>query len=112
MNDRLNNTYVYYGSQGSQKKEMQSTQDRNAESYGLSNKVDRAVSKSTHAYKNSSWDLVDAIEEDEKVLAEAKDSDLPKEMRGMSVEQRKAYVDKKAKERKEIQTEIQSLNKK
>ena len=97
MNDRLNTTYVYYGSQGSKKKEMQSTQDRNAESYGLSNKVDRAVSKSSHAYKNSTWDLVDALQEDEKVIAEAKDADLPKEMQGMSVEQRKAYVNKKAK---------------
>jgi hypothetical protein len=112
MNDRLNNTYVYYGSQGSKKKEMQAVQDENAGSYGLSNKVDRAVSKSSHAYRNSTWDLVDAIEEDEKVVAEAKDADLPKEMQGMSVDQRKAYVAKKAKERKEIQAEIQSLNKK
>jgi hypothetical protein len=111
-NDRLNSTYVYYGSQGSRKKEMQEVQDRNAESYSLSNKVDRTVSKSSHAYKNSTWDLVDAIEENEKVIEVAKDEDLPKEMRGMSVDQRRVYVKEKAKERKDIQIEIQSLNQK
>jgi len=57
MNERLNNTYLYYGKSGASKKEMQSAQDKNAESYGRSNKVERAVSKSSHAYKNSTWDL-------------------------------------------------------
>jgi hypothetical protein len=111
-NERLNNTYIYYGRQGSKRKEMQSAQDKNAESYGLSNKVDRAVSKSTHAYKNSTWDLVDATEENSRAVAEASEEELPQEMKGMSVEQRKAYVDGKSRERKEIQAEIQTLNRK
>ena len=111
MNDKLNNTYVYYGSSGASKKALQSTQDRNAESYGLSNKVDRAVSKSSHAYRNSSWDLVDAAKEDDKVLADTKDEDLPGEMKGMNEQQRKVYVKGKAEERQKIQSEIQSLNK-
>lgn len=112
LNERLNNTYVYYGVQGSRKKELQSKQDENAESYGLANKVDRTVSKSGHAYKNSTWDLVDAVEDNEKVIAEAREEDLPNEMKGMSVDQRKTYVTKKSQERKSIQVEIQSLNKK
>ena len=58
MNDRLNNTYVYYGKSGASKKEQQEIQDSNAMSYSRSNKVERAVSKSTHLYKNSTWDLV------------------------------------------------------
>ncbi|HET9053933.1 MAG TPA: vWA domain-containing protein, partial [Cyclobacteriaceae bacterium] len=64
LNDQLNKTYVYYGSTGVRKKEMQLVQDRNAESYGAANKAERTVSKSSHAYSNSTWDLVDASKDD------------------------------------------------
>jgi hypothetical protein len=111
-NDRLNNTYVYYGATGAYKKENQVSQDKNAESYSKENKVERAVSKSSHAYKNSSWDLVDASKDNEKVLIETKEEDLPKEMKGMTTDQRKAFIKQKSDERKTIQLEIQSLNKK
>ncbi len=111
-NDRLNKTYIYYGASGEQKKAAQATQDRNAESYGMANKVERAVSKSTHAYKNSSWDLVDAAKEDETIIAAAPAEQLPEEMQGMSDEQRKRYVKQKADERNKIQNEILELNKK
>lgn len=110
-NDRLNRTYVYYGSTGSYKKEQQIVQDNNAASYGQANKAERAISKSSHAYKNSSWDLVDAARDNEKVITETKTEDLPKEMQGMTVEQRKVYVQQKSEERKKIQAEIQTLNK-
>jgi hypothetical protein len=112
LNDRLNTTYVYYGRQGESKKELQSSQDKNAESYGQSNKVERAISKSSHAYKNSTWDLVDATKDKEKVLEEVKDEDLPREMKGMSMEQRKVYIKGKSAERAKIQAEIQQLSKK
>jgi hypothetical protein len=111
-NDRLNNTYVYYGATGAYKKENQVSQDKNAESYSKEYKVERAVSKSSHAYKNSSWDLVDASKDNEKVLLETKEEDLPKEMKGMTTDQRKAFIKQKSDERKTIQLEIQSLNKK
>lgn len=111
LNDKLNTTYVYYGSSGSYKKEQQAVQDKNAESYGQSNKVERAISKSSHAYKNSSWDLVDAAKDNEEVITKAREEDLPREMKGMSVEQRKSYVKQKSEERKKIQAEILSLNK-
>jgi len=112
MNEKLNNTYVYYGASGATKKEMQATQDSNAETYGQANKVERAVSKSSHAYRNSSWDLVDASKENVEIIAKAKDDELPQEMKGMSVPQRETYVKQKAEERAKIQSEIQSLNKK
>ncbi len=111
-NERLNRTYVYYGTQGQSKKESQTRQDSNADSYGKANKVERAVSKSSHAYENSSWDLVDASKSNDKIIVEADEESLPKEMKGMTVEKRKAYVVQKAEERKAIQNEIQTLNKK
>jgi hypothetical protein len=110
-NNRLNNTYIYYGSSGASKKAAQATQDSNAASYGQSNSAERTVSKSSHAYKNSSWDLVDAAKDDEKVVIDTKEEYLPKEMKGMSPDARSAYVRKKADERKKIQAEIQELSK-
>lgn len=110
MNDRLNSTYVYYGKSGAYKKEQQAVQDRNAESYGQANKVERTVSKSSHAYKNSSWDMVDASKDDEKIITSVKEEDLPVEMKGMNADQRKAYIKQKANERYKIQAEIMELN--
>jgi hypothetical protein len=110
LNSQLNDTYVYYGRSGKHKKEQQSAQDSNAESYGKSNKVERAVSKSTHAYTNSSWDLVDAAKADDKVVVETESEYLPAEMKSMSVDQRKTYVKQKASERERIQKEIQVLS--
>jgi von Willebrand factor type A domain len=110
LNDKLNSTYIYYGKSGTAKKELQSTQDVNAASYGQSNKVERAVSKSSGAYSNSSWDLVDATKDDAKAVEKAATETLPNEMRGMTVEQRKTYVKQKSQERAKIQAEIQKLS--
>lgn len=112
LNSQINNTYIYYGKSGASKKALQSQQDDNAAAYGKANKVDRAVSKSSHAYKNSTWDLVDASKENEKVIADAKDDELPAEMKGMSVEKRKEYINQKSVERLKIQQEIELLSKK
>jgi hypothetical protein len=111
LNDELNDTYVYYGKKGASKKEMQYAQDKNAESYSRSNKVERTVSKSSHAYKNSSWDMVDAAVAGDSIITSIKTEDLPEEMKRMTVEQRKSYIKTKAEGRKKIQGEIQSLNK-
>jgi hypothetical protein len=70
------------------------------------------VSKSSHAYRNSSWDLVDASKEDEQAIVKAEEKYLPTEMKGMNGDQRKVYVKQKAAEREKIQQEIQALNKK
>jgi hypothetical protein len=110
LNEQLNKTYLYYGLEGKSKKEAQATQDKNAESYGQANKVERAISKSSHAYENSTWDLVDAAKNNDKVLSQAKPEQLPKEMQGMTTEERKKYVQEKSAERQRIQKEIQKLS--
>src|SRR3990170_4252881 len=112
LNDKLNATYVYYGASGEYRKEQQMVQDKNAASYGLANIAERSFCKSSHAYKNSSWDLVDAAKDNEKVITEIKSDDLPTEMRTLSIAQRKVYIKQKSEQRTKIQDEIQSLNKK
>ena len=110
LNNKLNDTYVYYGSSGASKKENQAVQDANAASLAQENKVERAVAKSKSAYTNSNWDLVDASKSDSEVIEKAKESELPKEMKGMNPQQRKDHVAAKSKERETVQKEIQELS--
>ena len=113
LNLKLNQTYVRYGKVGYAKAEQQAVQDSNAESYGKANAVSRTVSKGSGMYKNTTWDLVDALEADEDFeLEELEEEYLPEELKGKSAAEIKAYVDKQAAARAEIQKEIQKLNEK
>lgn len=109
-NQKLNSTYVAYGSRGESKMALQSSQDDNAKGYSEANAVSRTVSKSSHLYKNSSWDLVDAVEMEEVVVEDLEKDTLPKELKGKSKKEIKAYVEAKSKERADIQKKIQVLN--
>lgn len=113
LNDELNKTYVAIGRKGIESKARQLAQDANAGNYGASNKAERAISKSKKStYSNASWDAVDAMEENEAILEELDDEELPEEMQKMDTKERKEYVEKKAKEREEIQQKIQEAAKK
>ena len=110
LNKKLNKTYVVYGNQGKRKMAMQAEQDKNAAGYSTANAVSRTVSKSSHLYKNKSWDLVDAEEQDEVVISELKDASLPEELKGKTATEIKTYIEDKRIERKDIQDQIQELN--
>ncbi|NNK73894.1 MAG: VWA domain-containing protein [Flavobacteriaceae bacterium] len=112
LNIKLNKTYISYGSLGSQKQTLQNEQDLNAGNYSRGNAVSRTVSKSSHLYKNSSWDLVDAVEEEIVDIEELEEKALPKELQGKSSGEIKAFVEARKNERLAIQNEIQELNKK
>lgn len=111
-NRALNATYISYGHQGRAKAAMQIEQDNNASQYGQANAVKRAISKSSHFYKNSSWDLVDAVFEDDMELKEVPTESLPKELQDKSVIEIEKYITTKREERNQIQLEIEALNKK
>lgn len=110
LNEKLNTTYIAYGTQGKMKKEMQVEQDKNASSYGQANAVKRAVSKSSHGYVNSSWDVVDAAKENKVKVEELREEELPTEMKGMNAAQKQEYVVAKSKEREDISQKIAALN--
>ncbi|WP_299255958.1 vWA domain-containing protein [uncultured Aquimarina sp.] len=112
LNRKLNNTYIYYGNEGSKKISLQAEQDSNARSYSPANAVSRTVSKSSGFYKNKSWDLVDAAEDKDFELEEVEKEELPEELKNKSKAELKQYVSEKSNERKEIQKKIQELNKK
>lgn len=112
LNIKLNNTYVPYGARGKQKVAVQVAQDANAESYGKANAVSRTVSKGSKFYKNSSWDLVDAVEDEEVVISEIAEESLPEELQKLSENELKEYITQKSEEREAIQKEINELNEK
>lgn len=112
LSAELNTTYVNFGVEGKRRKANQVKQDKNAESLSVAAAASRGQSKGSALYRSSTWDLVDALKDGKVDIAKIKDEDLPKEMKGMTVEQRKAHVAKQAARRGEIRKEIQALGKK
>lgn len=111
LGDQLNQTYIAYGRLGAEKKMRQESVDRQSAQMSPSAGASRAAAKGSALYRNDDWDLVDAQKEGrsvEELDAEA----LPPEMQKMKPAERKAYVDKKAKEREAIQAKINDLNQK
>lgn len=110
LNEKLNKTYIRYGHSGKQKKELQSSQDKNAYEMEEAVIVSRAVSKSTSTYNNASWDLVDAKKDDTFSYEKIDKKTLPKALQNKSTAEIRKYVEQKEKERLNIQKEIQNIN--
>ena len=110
MNTALNNTYIPYGKLGHSKKAMQLSEDANSRSYGAQNMVSRVMSKNSHVYNNTKWDLVDANKEKDFDLTKVKKEQLPKEMQTMSIEQRTAHVTKKTDKRTQLNKQLKELS--
>ncbi|MFB6343117.1 VWA domain-containing protein [Saccharicrinis sp. FJH62] len=110
LNENLNDTYISYGKLGIKKKENQIRQDANAGSISKVNAVKRSVSKASYVYKNESWDLVDASEQEDFDIKQIKDTELPQEMKGMSETDKVKYIESRKIEREQIQKEILALN--
>jgi len=112
-NAKLNDTYIYYGSRGSEYKTKQIAQDKNAEVQSAANAVERTVAKSKkNAYNNEHWDLVDRAEKDANFITTVKEDELPAEFKGKSKEEVKKAVAVKSAARDKIQKEIEELSKK
>lgn len=107
---QLNTTYVGYGAAGSARKEMQRKQDMHAASAAPEAMVQRSVAKSSVNYDNASWDLVDAKKRKSLDIAHLEEEQLPQEMKTMAPREREVYIEKKAKDRADIQAKIAELN--
>ncbi len=112
LSEKLNKTYIGYGKMRVESKLKQSSADADARANAKAGaEVQRAVTKASTNYSNSTWDLVDALRERKVELAEVATDELPEEMKALKPEERAAYVEKNAKERAEIQSKIVELNK-
>jgi len=111
LNKTLNSTYIPYGAMGAAGFEMQAEQDKNAAAFAPAVASQRAKTKASGYYTNEGWDLVDAAKTGNFKLEEVKAEDLPEEMQNMTVAERKNYIEKKSKQRANIQNRIQELSK-
>jgi hypothetical protein len=109
LGSELNNTYIAYGAAGTASVERQAKAD--ASSAQLSKKValERAQLKSKKAYKNDSWDVVDAVEKDASFLANASDDKLPATLRGKPLAEKQQIVAANAAKRAQLKAEIARL---
>jgi hypothetical protein len=104
----LNKTYVPYGVEGIAGQQRQAVQDTNAANWKGS-AVNRAVSKANHLYSNSTWDLVDAVNQKQVEISKVKAETLPEALRGLSQEGLRQVLLEKNRERERIQKEINRL---
>lgn len=111
LGSQLNETYLAYGAAGGEGARRQAAQDQNAASVASSGAlVARAAAKASAHYENSSWDLVDAAKKKDFRLDSLKPADLPAPMQALPPAERKEFVEKKSKERTELQAQITALN--
>jgi len=108
----LNKTYLAYGRGGGEGLKRQAMQESNVATLAPASgaPVQRALTKASANYQNASWDLVDAAKDKNFEVTKVKPEELPAEMQKMNEAERKAYVDKKSKERSDLQTKINQLN--
>jgi hypothetical protein len=112
LNSQLNQTYVPYGKSGKESAKRQQKQDSLSSSVSTSLLAERAKSKASSYYKNTEWDLVDAVNEgtvELEEVAQMPTESLPAPMQKMEAAEKKAYIQEQANKRAEIQQQIAKL---
>lgn len=106
LNKELNKTYLWYGAKPLREdfKSNQALQDAN--SYGFGGGGKRGATKAGKLYRNEGRDLVDTLEQDEKLLSKLKDSVLPEEMQRMTLVERESHIKKMAEKRVKIKKKM------
>ncbi len=110
LSRKMNDTYVAYGEKAEEAHTRQAAQDANAAAAGAPAAAERAKAKAGRLYRNGSWDLVDRMTEEGFDLSKVSDDDLPEAMRGMTLDQKKAWLLAKKAERESFQDQIQTLS--
>jgi hypothetical protein len=110
LGEALNKTYIAYGASGASGVHRQQEQNANAQAASKTANVNRYVAQAQTQYRNSAWDLVDAVEQGQVKLEEIEEKDLPEAMQKMDKKGRLAFVEENAGKRTELQTEINTLN--
>jgi len=68
FNDRLNTTYVPFGQNGRKNYRRMLLQDENSKMAGIPFFRERVIYKVSDSFKNTTWDLVDAVKADSTIL--------------------------------------------
>jgi Mg-chelatase subunit ChlD len=109
LSTEINRTYVAYGQQGLKGKLRQEAADASAKKLSGGSAADRAQSKAGGLYWNS-WCLADNYKRGTIKLEDVKQEDLPKELRGKTVDELRVYLEGKLEARAAIQAQIKDLH--
>lgn len=111
LNEELNATFVWHGAAGEEAGARQAAQDANAAAAAPAVLAERVATKGTSFYGAARGDLVDEYKQNEGVLADLDEAELPEAMRGMDEAERAAYLREQADRRAEVQAQIRALSK-
>jgi hypothetical protein len=110
LNQSLNKTYISYGYTGASSFAAQGSVDKMNESLSQTVAVKRVMVKGKkELYKNSTWDIVDAANDDKDFINKVDLKTLPDSLKRKSRTELKQLVDRKNKERSTIQQDISKL---
>jgi hypothetical protein len=111
LNEKLNATYIAYGSRGAEAAAMQADMDKANYTFNREVAAKRVEVKSKASlYKNDDWDLVDAMESDKEVLSKIDKEQLPASMKNKSKDEIEKLLVQAKKERGAIQNQIAGLS--
>lgn len=111
LNDKLNGTYISYGSRGGEGYLKLQEADNSNFVANKSAALKRVSVKSKKVlYDNSSWDLVDAYSSDSAVITKIDAKTLPDSLKNKSKVELQLLVNKKAGERTAVQKQIETVN--
>jgi hypothetical protein len=111
LNEKLNGTYVAYGTAGAAYQETQANVDQLNFTMSKSAAVKRATVKSNaKLYKNTTWDLVDADDADDRFIEKLDKKTLPDSLKHKTNEELKKIVKEKSAQRSSVQKQITDIN--
>ncbi|WP_332733374.1 vWA domain-containing protein [Flavihumibacter sp.] len=110
LNDKLNATYIGYGTLAAEGKSKQEEVDRaNYEAHPSVAAKRISVKGKSEVYRNDSWDLVDAHAADTAFLTKLPQSSLPENLKGKSKAELKKYISDLSAKRNNIQKQISEV---
>lgn len=109
LNNRLNDTYIYYSEEGMVSMDCMVEQDENAALASTESEIQRVFTKKNKNYSNMSWDLVDSVKNDDVDIKSIDKNDLPRELQKLSDVELEKYIDEQNSERDSIKKELEDL---
>jgi hypothetical protein len=109
LGNELNSTYMAYGEDGVASVARQAKADASSARISPKVAVERAQLKAKKSYRNTGWDVIDAVDGDGKFLEQTSDDKLPGELRGKTLAEKKQIVADRAAKRTEIKARLAKL---
>ena len=110
LNIELNKTYLPYGTYGSSGQQRQQAEDRNSDTNRRAY-ISRSLSKSSSYYNNSSWDIVDASDEERFSVEDIQEDDLPEILKNKSTKEKQTVINEYKEKRDSIKKRLAELKK-